>query len=100
MQEKFFYVYILTNKRHTVLYTGVTNDLNRRLTEHQSKSHPVSFTAKYKTNKLIYYDAVENIWSAIEMEKRIKGWTRAKKVQLINERNPHWEDLFDEVAQG
>lgn len=88
--ERTFFVYILTNKNHTVLYVGVTNDLFRRMEEHRSKADPNSFTARYYLTELMYYDCTDSAASAIEMEKRIKGWTRAKKIALITERNPKW----------
>lgn len=90
-----FAVYILTNEAHTTLYVGVTNDLVRRMEEHRLKSDPKSFTAKYNLTKLVYFDITESPSDAIEMEKRIKGWSRAKKDALIAERNPKWEDLRD-----
>jgi len=92
MYTKMYYVYILTNKTHTVLYTGVTNNLIHRLYEHRNKLAD-GFTAKYNVHKLVYYDYVKDIHSAIAREKQIKGWTRQKKIQLIESMNPEWEDL-------
>jgi len=92
-------VYIMTNQYHTVLYTGVTNNILRRSPEHKEKRNPNSFTAKYNLTKLVWYDTTDSIGAAIEMEKRIKGWTRAKKIALITERNPQWNDLSDELGQ-
>lgn len=96
--ERTFFVYILTNKNHTVLYVGVTNDLFRRMEEHRSKAGPGSFTTRYNLTKLVYYDCTDSAGSAIEMEKRIKGWTRVKKIALITGRNPKWEDLSGEIG--
>ena len=94
--EKQYYVYILTNKRHTVLYTGVTNDLVRRVFEHREKVVP-GFTKKYNVYKLVYYEMTESIESAILREKQIKGGSRQKKLDLINEMNPLWRDLYEEL---
>jgi putative endonuclease len=87
-----YYVYIITNKNNTVLYTGVTNDLRRRLYEHRF-IHTDSFSSRYKTTKLVYFEQTNDIRVAIEREKQIKGWTRNKKNELIESLNPRWEDL-------
>ena len=87
-----YFVYILTNKANKVLYTGVTNNLERRLYEH--KNHLVDgFSSKYNTNKLVYYEVSESIESAIAREKQIKAYRRDKKIALINELNSEWKDL-------
>ena len=87
-----YYVYMLTNKYNNVLYTGVTNNLERRLYEH--KNHLVDgFTKRYNVHKLVYFEATENVTSAIEREKQIKGWRRSKKDELIATMNPEWKDL-------
>ena len=87
-----YFVYILTNKTNKVLYTGVTNNLERRLYEH--KNHLVDgFSSKYNTNKLVYYEVSESIESAIAREKQIKAYRRDKKIALINELNSEWKDL-------
>ena len=91
-----YYVYILTNKSNKVLYTGVTNDLTRRMYEHRNKLAD-GFTSKYNVNKLVYYDYVEDIESAITREKQIKGWKRQKKIELIESVNPDWYDLIDSI---
>ncbi len=89
------YVYILTNKSNTTLYIGVTNDIVRRVTEHKNEMVD-GFTKKYKINKLIHLEEFSNIYDAITREKQLKGWTRQKKIELINETNPEWKDLsFD-----
>ncbi|CAM3809400.1 GIY-YIG nuclease family protein [Flavobacterium cucumis] len=88
-----FYVYILTNKAKTVLYTGVTNNLKRRLEEHNEKLNPKSFTAKYNLNYLIYYEKYGWIQQAIAREKEIKLLRRDLKLELIREFNPNMEFL-------
>ena len=89
-----YYVYILTNWNNTVLYIGVTNNLERRLREHKNKLSK-GFSEKYNTNKLVYFDYTTDIYSAIVREKQIKGWTRARKNILIENDNPEWKDLSD-----
>ncbi|NMB92176.1 MAG: GIY-YIG nuclease family protein [Parcubacteria group bacterium] len=92
-----YYVYILTNKNNTVLYTGVTNDLIRRVYEHKNKLIP-GFTMKYNICKLVYYETYDNIEDAIQREKRIKKWYRHWKIELINKFNPDWKDLYFNLA--
>lgn len=87
-----YYVYIITNKMNTVLYTGVTNNLQRRLYEHKNKIIK-GFTGRYNVNKLVFFDCTSDVKEAIAYEKKIKGWTRIKKEELINKQNPEWEDL-------
>ena len=87
-----YYVYILANWNNKVIYTGVTNDLERRLYEHKNKLID-GFTKKYNVDKLVYFDFCENVESAILREKQIKGWTRQKKNMLIEQMNPDWRDL-------
>ena len=89
-----YYVYIITNKSKT-LYTGVTNNLERRVYEHRNKLIP-GFTTKYNINKLVYFEIFNDINSAIAREKQIKGWIRKKKVELIESVNPEWCDLSQE----
>jgi putative endonuclease len=91
-----YYVYILTNWSNKVLYTGVTNDLERRLYEHKTKLIK-GFTAKYNTNILVYFDMTTDVKAAIEREKQIKGWTRSKKNDLIESMNPLWNDLSESL---
>jgi putative endonuclease len=88
-----FYVYILTNKNKTVLYTGVTNSLKRRLLEHRDKLNPKSFTARYNVEFLVYYEHFTWIQLAIAREKEIKNLLREKKLDLIKEFNPEFEFL-------
>ena len=87
-------VYIMTNKNNNVLYTGVTNNLLRRVIEHKS-GHGNTFTARYKVRKLVYYESGYDINAAILREKQIKGGSRRKKLELIQGMNPKWEDLFE-----
>jgi putative endonuclease len=89
-----FYVYILASHSRT-LYIGVTNELERRVYEHKTKAEPGSFTAKYNIDRLVYYEETTDAIVAIEREKQLKGWTRAKKIALIERMNPLWEDLSD-----
>ena len=88
-----YYIYILTNKNNSVLYTGVTNDLKKRLYEHKNKLFPNSFTAKYNVEKLVFFEITSDIKSAIAREKQIKAGSRKKKIDLIESQNPIWEDL-------
>ncbi|CDZ77412.1 GIY-YIG nuclease superfamily protein [Legionella massiliensis] len=87
------YVYLLTNKHNNVFYTGVTNDLIRRIYEHKNKL-VVGFTQKYNVDRLVYYEICSCIVVAIEREKQIKKWSRKKKQALINVLNPQWDDLY------
>jgi putative endonuclease len=93
-----YYVYILTNWSNNVLYTGITNNLERRLYEHKNKLIK-GFTEKYNTNKLVYFDSTTDVLSAISREKQIKGWTRHKKIELIESINPHWNDLYESMLK-
>ncbi len=90
---KHYYVYILTNKSRT-LYTGVTNDLLRRVYEHKQKLVQ-GFTAKYNVTRLAYFEETTDVQAALAREKQIKGWLRIKKIGLIASLNPRWEDLSD-----
>ena len=92
-----YYVYILTNKHHTVLYTGVTNDLIRRVYEHKNHLDKGSFTAKYKVTKLVYFEETSDIRAALEREKQIKSWSRDRKTDLVFEMNPQWVDFYDRL---
>jgi len=88
-----FWVYMATNKTHTVLYCGVTNDLQRRMWEHKHRTNLKSFTSRYSVNRLLWYECFPTALDAIACETRIKGLTRAKKDGMIREQNPRWEDL-------
>ena len=92
-----YYVYILTNSTNRVLYTGVTNNIEKRLYEHKTKAVK-GFTARYNVHKLVYFETTTEIYSAIQREKQIKGFTRDKKVNLINSVNPAWADLMEKIT--
>ena len=94
-----YYIYILANKRNTVLYTGVTNDLVRRVYEHKNHANPNSFTAKYNVHKLVYFEETSDAKAAIEREKQIKSWSRDRKIGLIYESNPKFCDLYDSICR-
>ena len=97
MGKKQYCVYIMTNAHNTVLYTGVTNDLIRRVSEHKSGSGS-KFTGKYNVTKLVYYECGDDVNTAIFREKQIKAGSRKKKVDLINGMNPKWKDLSEEFS--
>lgn len=94
--DKQFYVYIITNKHNTVLYTGVTNDLKRRIYEHKNKLVK-GFTKKYNISKLVYYEVFEDAYNAISREKQLKAGPRENKVNLIHSVNKEWKDLYEEL---
>ena len=87
-----YYVYIMTNERNTVLYTGVTNDLAKRVYEHKNKLLS-GFTTHYNVTKLVHFEETEDVTAAIAREKQIKGGSRGKKVSLIEAQNGDWKDL-------
>lgn len=89
-----YYIYILTNYNNKVLYTGITNNLCRRTYEHKLEVND-SFSRKYKTHKLVYYEEYNHPQEAIAREKQIKGFLRVKKIALIEEMNPEWKDLSE-----
>ncbi len=93
---KQFYVYIMTNKNNRVLYTGITNDLKKRVYEHREK-YVNGFTKKYNVSKLVYYEIFEDPENAILGEKKIKAGSRQKKIDLINSMNKEWSDLYREL---
>jgi putative endonuclease len=93
-----YYVYILTNHYNTVLYTGITNDLTRRIYEHR-EGLVDGFTKKYQVKKLVYYEETSTAILAITREKQIKAGSRKKKIDLILSRNPEWRDLGDEILE-
>ncbi len=100
-EEKHYYVYISTNHpRHTVLYTGITNSLIKRKGQHKEKWNKKSFTAKYNANKIVYFEIYGNVNMAITREKQIKAGSRKKKLLLINEVNPEWEDLMEMIINN
>jgi putative endonuclease len=91
-----FCIYILTNEFNSVLYTGVTNNLKKRVYEHKEKIN-TGFTSKYNVNKLVYYEHFTNIHDAIAREKQIKAGSRKKKIQLIESLNIQWQDLYESI---
>lgn len=91
--NKSYFVYILTNYTNSVFYIGITNNLQRRIFEHKTKVNPDSFTGKYRLYKLIWFEEFPTAQEAIIIEKRIKGWTRIKKIKLITSKNPSFKDL-------
>jgi putative endonuclease len=91
---KHFYIYILTNKNNKVLYTGVTNNLIRRIWEHREKINE-GFTKRYNVTKLVYYEIFDNPNTAVKREKQIKAGSRKKKIDLINSINKDWKDLYN-----
>ena len=91
-EQGIYFVYILTNWNHKVMYIGVTNDLHKRMYQHTNKLID-GFSKKYNVNKLVCYEATEDIRSAIAREKQLKGWIRKKKNNLVTATNPEWKDL-------
>ena len=90
------YIYILTNKKNGTIYTGVTNDIIRRVFEHK-QGFVDGFSKKYDLKRLVYFDSFESIYDAITMEKRIKRWRREWKLALIEKLNPEWQDLYEQL---
>jgi putative endonuclease len=93
-----YYVYILASRKDGAIYLGVTNDLIRRIYEHRIKAVR-SFTSKYNIARLVWFEIYDDAISAISREKELKKWKRAWKVQLIEAKNPQWEDLYDEICR-
>ena len=96
MTTKQYCVYFLTNKSNTTLYVGVTSNLIKRIYEHKNK-FSVGFSSKYNLNKLVYYEIFDDVYEAIKREKQIKGGSRKKKIDLIENMNPKWEDLYKDL---
>jgi putative endonuclease len=96
-KEKIFWVYILASRIGGTLYIGVTNDLVRRVFEHQAELVG-GFTKRYGAHRLVYFEQFSDIESVIRREKRLKKWNRAWKIRLIEEANPNWDDLFPAIA--
>ncbi len=94
--EKQFYVYIMTNPKHSALYTGVTSNLQARVYQHKEKLVP-GFTSRYNVHRLVYYEEWADAHSAIQREKQIKGGSRQDKINLVNKMNPGWADLYDQL---
>ena len=93
-----YYVYILASRRNGTLYTGVTNDLVRRVYEHRTDAAD-GFTKKYGVHKLVWFESTDDVTAAIQREKTIKKWNRQWKLALIEKDNPDWNDLYDEIAR-
>lgn len=94
MTEKMYSVYIATNQKNTVLYTGVTSNIYKRKFEHQ-QGKGSAFTSKYKVNKIVFVESFRTPLEAIAAEKKIKGWVRKKKIALVEEKNQRWDDLLE-----
>ncbi len=88
------WVYIVTNKNNNVLYTGVTSNLKSRIESHKTKKYPNAFTARYNADKLVWYQEFSSIIDARERERQLKAGNRARKIKLIEEKNPVWKDLY------
>lgn len=96
---KHYYVYILSSKRNGTLYVGVTANLTRRVYEH--KQYLIEgFTSKYRVHNLVYYECSSNIHSALQREKQIKKWNRKWKLELIEKKNPEWNDLYEDIIES
>ncbi len=96
MKKKIYCVYIMTNLHNTTLYTGVTNNIWRRVLQHKSGKGGY-FTSKYKLTKLVYFEVTNDVSEAILREKQIKAGSRKKKIDLVDSINPEWEDLFQDI---
>jgi len=94
-----YYVYILANATNVALYIGMTSDLIRRVYQHKNDMDPGSFSAKYKTHKLVYFEETGDVWAALEREKQLKRWRRSKKNWLVEMQNPQWRDLYPELLE-
>jgi putative endonuclease len=97
MQEKLFYVYILTNKEFGVFYIGVTSDLVKRIWEHKNEVVE-GFSKQYNLKMLVYYEVFSDAENAIRREKRLKKWSREWKIEAINTLNPEWKDLYADIC--
>jgi len=92
-----YFTYIVTNKRRGTLYTGMTNTISKRSLRHKKSFNANSFTDKYNLKRLVWYESFSTPSGAIRREKEIKGWTREKKIALIEKSNPEWKDLYGEL---
>ena len=92
-----YYVYLMASRKNGTLYVGVTNNLVRRIYEHKSKAVP-GFTARYNVDRLAWFECYDDPINAIEREKELKKWRRNWKIRLIEETNPNWTDLYDNIA--
>ena len=96
--DKYYYIYILSSLTNVTVYTGVTNDLKKRVYQHKNNLFPHSFTAKYNVHKLVYFEIFHDVRYAIKREKQIKRWSRKRKNALITDFNPAWADLYDFIC--
>lgn len=96
--ERGGYIYILTNKNNSVLYIGVTSNLEQRIWQHRKGVFKNAFTSRYNVTKLVYYEEFLSIEDAISREKQLKAGSRKKKIDLIEKRNPEWKDLYNDSA--
>ena len=92
-----YYVYILATQDNRVIYTGITNNLVKRIYARKNKLDPKSFTSRYHVDKLVYYECTGDVRAAIEREKQIKGWSRGRKNKLVETKNPQWKELYDSI---
>ena len=92
-----YYVYMLASRPRGTLYIGVTGDLVRRVFEHRSSAAP-GFTRRYGVSRLVWFEVIDDVRAAIQREKTMKHWLRAWKITLIEQNNPAWRDLYDEIA--
>lgn len=99
MGQRSYWVYILASQIGGTLYVGITNDLVRRVYQHRLQL-PQSFTGRYGVTRLVYFEQYDDPENAIRREKRLKKWTRAWKVQLIEKENPNWDDLYPKISKG
>ena len=94
-----YYVYILATRDNKVIYTGVTSNLPKRVYEHKNSLDKTSFTSRYHVNKLVYFEYTGDVRAAIEREKQIKSWNRARKDRLIASMNPEWNELYESILE-
>ena len=99
MGQKSYWVYILASRIGGTLYIGITSDLIRRVYQHRARQTP-GFTKRYGVTRLVHFEQYDDPENAIRREKRLKKWTRAWKVQLIEQNNPNWDDLYPRIAKG
>ncbi|MDY4841259.1 MAG: GIY-YIG nuclease family protein [Alphaproteobacteria bacterium] len=93
------YIYILASQRNGTLYVGITNNIIRRIFEHKNGSID-GFTKKYKVTRLVYYEVYDDLQAAIAREKELKGWLRKRKIELIEQQNPNWIDLYEDLVKA
>ena len=93
------FIYIITNKNNTTLYVGVTSNLPERIKEHKEKRYENSFSSRYNLTKLVYWETFQEIGDAISREKQLKGGSRDSKLNLIQQLNPEWRDLYDDIIK-